>query len=264
MATEWHIGSHRFRSRLIVGTGKYPSPEIMRRAIAASGAEMITVAIGRVDLGRRGAGNLLDEIASLRLTLLPNTAGATTAKDAIRIARIAREAELGDLVKLEVIGDPKTLFPDVLELVRATEVLAKEGFTVLPYTSDDPVIARRLVDAGASCVMPLGSPIGSGLGIRNPLQIQLLCEAVTVPVIVDAGVGTASDATLAMELGVTGILMNSGIALARDPVAMAEAMKLGVAAGRLAFEAGRMEPKRYGATSSPGAGVGSAVPAGTG
>jgi len=264
MNNELHIGSHRFRSRLIVGTGKYPSPEIMRRAIVASGAEMITVAIGRVDLSRRGGATLLDQLADLKLTILPNTAGATTAKDAIRIAYLAREAGLGELVKLEVIGDPRTLYPDVLDLIRATEVLAKEGFTVLPYTSDDPVIARRLVDAGASCVMPLGSPIGSGLGLRNPLNLQFLREAIAVPVIVDAGVGTASDAALAMELGVDGVLMNSGIALARDPVAMAEAMRLGVAAGRLAYEAGRMEAKHYGSTSSPGAGVGPAIPAGAG
>ena len=264
MNSELHIGSHRFSSRLIVGTGKYPSPEIMRRAIVASGAEMITVAIGRVDLSRRGGATLLDQLADLALTILPNTAGATTAKDAIRIAHLAREAGLGELVKLEVIGDPRTLLPDVVELIAATAVLAKEGFTVLPYTTDDPIVARRLVDAGAACVMPLGSPIGSGLGIRNPLQIQLLREAVAVPVIVDAGVGTASDAAVAMELGVDGILMNSGIALARDPVAMAEAMRHAVLAGRLAFEAGRMEAKRYASPSSPGAGIGSPIPAGAG
>jgi thiazole synthase len=250
------IGTHRFQSRLIVGTGKYPSADIMQRAIAASGAEMITVAIGRVDLARRGAGNILDELDWQRYTILPNTAGAYSAKDAIRIARLAREAELGELVKLEVIGDPKTLLPDVIELLQATETLAKEGFTVLPYTNDDPVIARRLEEAGAACVMPLAAPIGSGLGILNPLTIQLLRDAVRVPVIVDAGVGTASDAAVAMELGVDGILMNSGIALARDPVAMAEAMRLAVAAGRLAFAAGRMEARPYAATSSPGAGLG--------
>jgi thiazole synthase len=259
MSHELTIGAHTFRSRLIVGTGKYPSADVMQRAIAASGAEMITVAIGRVDLGRRGEGNVLDDLDWREYTILPNTAGAYTAKDAIRIARLAREADLGELVKLEVIGDPKTLLPDVIELLLATETLAKEGFTVLPYTNDDPIIARRLEDAGAACVMPLAAPIGSGLGILNPLTIRLLRDAVQVPVIVDAGVGTASDAAVAMELGVDGILMNSGIALARDPVVMAEAMRLAVAAGRLAFEAGRMEARPYAATSSPGAGLGRAT-----
>lgn len=259
MSSELIIGQHRFRSRLIVGTGKYPSAAEMRNAIDASGAEMVTVAIGRVDLSKRGAGNILDELDWKRYTILPNTAGAYSAKDAIRIAHLAREAGFGDLIKLEVIGSKETLLPDVVDLLCATEELAREGFTVLPYTNDDPITARRLVEAGAACIMPLASPIGSGMGILNPLNIQFIRETVPVPVIVDAGVGTASDAAVAMELGVDGILMNSGIALARDPVAMARAMRLAVEAGRLAFEAGRMERRRYASTSSPGAGVASAA-----
>ncbi len=255
MSQELIIGTKRFRSRLIVGTGKYPSADVMRRAIDAAGAEMITVAIGRVDLTKRGAGNILDELDWKRYTILPNTAGAYSAAEAIRIARLARESGFGDLVKLEVIGSKETLLPDVVDLLRATAELAREGFTVLPYTNDDPITARRLVDAGAACVMPLASPIGSGMGILNPLNIQFIREVVQVPVIVDAGVGTASDAATAMELGIDGILMNSGIALAGDPVAMGRAMKLAVEAGRLAFEAGRMERRRYASTSSPGAGL---------
>jgi thiazole synthase len=235
----------------------------MRDAIAASGAEMVTVAIGRVDLSKRGAGNILDELDWKRFTILPNTAGAYSAKDAIRIAHLAREAGLGDLIKLEVIGSKETLLPDVVDLLAATNELAREGFTVLPYMNDDPITARRLVEAGAACVMPLASPIGSGMGILNPLNIQFIRETVQVPVIVDAGVGTASDAAAAMELGVDGILMNSGIALARDPVSMARAMRLAVEAGRLAFEAGRMERRRYASTSSPGAGLASAAGAAT-
>ncbi len=258
MSSDLIIGQHRFQSRLIVGTGKYPSGDVMRNAIEASGAEMVTVAIGRVDLAKRGAGNILDELDWKRYTILPNTAGAYSAKDAIRIAHLAREAGLGDLIKLEVIGSKETLLPDVVDLLRATEDLVREGFTVLPYTNDDPITARRLADLGAACVMPLASPIGSGMGILNPLNIQFIRESVAVPVIVDAGVGTASDAAAAMELGVDGILMNSGIALARDPVAMARAMRLAVEAGRLAFGAGRMERRRYASTSSPGAGLASA------
>ncbi len=259
LSQELVIGQHRFRSRLIVGTGKYPSPEVMRRAIEASGAEMVTVAIGRVDLDRRGPANLLDQLDWKRYTILPNTAGAYTAPDAIRIAHLARAAELGDLIKLEVIGDKNTLLPDVVELLQATEALVKEGFTVLPYTNDDPVMARRLADAGAAAVMPLASPIGSGMGILNSQNIAFIREAVAVPVIVDAGVGSASDAAVAMELGIDGILMNSGIALARVPVAMARAMRLAVEAGRLSFAAGRMEKRRYASTSSPGAGLGAPV-----
>jgi thiazole synthase len=255
-SSELILGEHRFESRLIVGTGKYTSADVMRDAIAASGAEMVTVAIGRVDLGSRGEGNLLDELDWSQFTILPNTAGAYSARDAIRIANLARGAELGNLIKLEVIGDRSSLMPDTIELLEATVQLVKDGFTVLPYTNDDPIMARRLEDAGATAVMPLASPIGSGLGVLNPVNIQLIREAVSVPVIVDAGVGTASDAAVAMELGIDGILMNSGIALADDPIKMAHAMRLAVAAGRLAYEAGRMPKGRLGATSSPGAGVG--------
>ncbi|MGD8394619.1 MAG: thiazole synthase [Candidatus Eiseniibacteriota bacterium] len=250
------FGDHRFTSRLIVGTGKYTSPEIMREAIAASGAEMVTVAIGRVDLSARGSDTLLDQLDWTRYTILPNTAGAYSAREAIRIANLARAAELGELIKLEVIGDRSTLMPDTAELLIATEELVRDGFTVLPYTNDDPIMARRLEEAGAAAIMPLASPIGSGLGILNPLNIELLRSKVSVPVIVDAGVGTASDAAIAMELGVDGILMNSGIALARDPVRMGEAMRLAVQAGRLAYEAGRMARGELGATTSAGAGVG--------
>jgi thiazole synthase len=254
--SELVIGRHRLRSRLIVGTGKYPSPAVMRAAIEASGAEMVTVAVGRVNLERsNGEENLLEQLDWKRYTILPNTAGAYNARDAVRLARLARGAELGDLIKLEVIGDKTTLMPDVVELLRATEELVKDGFTVLPYTNDDPVLARRLADLGAAAVMPLASPIGSGMGILNPLNIGFIRDAVSVPVIVDAGVGTASDAAIAMELGVDGILMNSGIALARDPVAMGRAMQLAVEAGRLAYLAGRMERRRLASTSSPGAGL---------
>lgn len=250
------FGDHRFTSRLIVGTGKYTSPEIMREAIAASGAEMVTVAIGRVDLSARGTDTLLDQLDWNRYTILPNTAGAYSAREAIRIANLARAADLGDLIKLEVIGDRSTLMPDTAELLIATEELVRDGFTVLPYTNDDPIMARRLEEAGAAAIMPLASPIGSGLGILNRLNIELLRSKVSVPVIVDAGVGTASDAAIAMELGVDGILMNSGIALARDPVRMAEAMRLAVQAGRLAYQAGRMTRGELGATTSAGAGLG--------
>jgi len=255
MQSELVLGDVRLKSRLIVGTGKYSSPEIMRDAIAASGAEMVTVAIGRVDLSARGAGNLLDELDWDQYTILPNTAGAYSGREAIRIAQLARGAELGDLIKLEVIGDRSTLLPDTTELLTATEQLAKDGFVVLPYTNDDPIMAHRLENAGAAAVMPLASPIGSGLGILNPVNIQLIRETVSVPVIVDAGVGTASDAAQAMELGIDGILMNSGIALAQDPVKMAHAMRLAVGAGRLAAEAGRMPRGQMGVTTSVGAGL---------
>ncbi|MFQ5827921.1 MAG: thiazole synthase [Candidatus Methylomirabilia bacterium] len=243
-----------FQSRLIVGTGKYPSYEIMREAIEASGAELVTVAVRRVNLPGQGE-SLLDYLDLSTITLLPNTAGCYTADDAIRTAYLAREAGLGELVKLEVIGDSRTLFPDVQGLIEATKVLAREGFTVLPYTNDDPVVAKKLEDSGAAAVMPLGAPIGSGLGIRNPYNIKILLETVTVPVVVDAGVGTASDAAIAMELGSEGVLMNTAIAGAKDPVAMARAMKLAVEAGRLAFKAGRIPKKLYATASSPLDGV---------
>jgi len=248
------LGGREFRSRLIVGTGKYASNEIMREAIEASGSEIVTVAVRRVSLPGTG-GSILDVIDPKRYTLLPNTAGCYNADEAVRTAYLAREAGLGDMVKLEVIGDPRTLFPDVLGLLEATTTLAREGFVVLPYTNDDPVLARRLQEAGAAAVMPLGAPIGSGLGIRNPYNIRIILEGVTVPVIVDAGVGTASDAAVAMELGCDGVLMNTAIAGAKDPVAMATAMRLAVEAGRLAFKAGRIPKKLYATASSPLEGV---------
>ncbi|HLF49765.1 MAG TPA: thiazole synthase [Methylomirabilota bacterium] len=248
--TSLWLGGKEFKSRLIVGTGKYASFENMREALEASGAELVTVAVRRVNLpGEKES--LLDYIDLKRYTLLPNTAGCYSADEAIRTCYLAREAGLGTMVKLEVIGDSRTLFPDTEGLLEATRALAREGFTVLPYTNDDPVTAKKLQDAGAAAVMPLGAPIGSGLGIRNPYNLKLLLEAVTVPVIVDAGVGTASDAAIAMELGCDGVLMNTAIAGAKDPVAMATAMKLAVEAGRLAFKAGRIGKKLYATASSP-------------
>ncbi len=248
------IADREFKSRLILGTGKYESLAIMREALEVSGAEIVTVAVRRVDLSARGAESLLGQIPE-GMMLLPNTAGCYTAEEAIRYARLGREAGLSDFVKLEVIGDPKTLFPDNEELLVATRQLVKEGFIVLPYTNDDPVVCRKLEDAGAAAVMPLGAPIGSGLGIQNPNNIRIIVEGAKVPVIVDAGVGTASDATVAMELGVDGVLMNTGIAGARDPVAMARAMRHAVEAGRLAFLAGRIPRKMYATASSPLEGV---------
>ena len=248
------IAGRTFRSRLIVGTGKYPSHPIMRAAHEASGADMVTVAVRRVDISRRSE-SLLDYIDTDRIFLLPNTAACYTADDAIRTAHLGREAGLSNWVKLEVIGDEQTLFPDTEALVVATRVLVKDGFVVLPYTNDDPIVCRKLEDAGAAAVMPLGAPIGSGLGIQNPNNIRIIKEQARVPVIVDAGVGTASDATFAMELGADAVLMNTAIALAQDPVAMARAMRLGVEAGRLAFRAGRIPRKMYGSASSPLEGV---------
>jgi thiazole synthase len=253
--TSLWLGGKEFTSRLIVGTGKYPSLENMREALEASGAQIVTVAVRRVSLPAQGGPSLLDYVDPQRYTLLPNTAGCYTADEAVRTAYLAREAGLGAMVKLEVIGDSRTLFPDVAGLLEATRTLTREGFTVLPYTNDDPVTARRLEDAGAAAVMPLGAPIGSGLGIRNPYNIKLILEAVAVPVIVDAGVGTASDAAQAMELGCDGVLMNTAIACAKDPVAMATAMRLAVEAGRLAFKAGRIPKKLYATASSPIEGV---------
>ena len=244
------LGSRTFQSRLIVGTGKYPSFEVMRRCHEASGTEMVTVAVRRVDLSRQGE-SLLDYIDTSKIALLPNTAGCYTADEAVRTAYLAREAGLGDFIKLEVIGDEKTLFPDVLGLLEATKILSAEGFTVLPYTNDDPIACRKLQDAGAAAVMPLGAPIGSGLGIQNPNNIRIIRESARVPVIVDAGVGTASDAAIAMELGADGVLMNTAIAGAEDPVAMATAMKHAVIAGRLAYLSGRIPRKMYASASSP-------------
>ncbi len=249
------IAHRSFRSRLIVGTGKYSSATVMVQAHEASGADMVTVAVRRVNLSDRTRESLLDHIDRDRYFLLPNTAGCYTADEAVRAARLGREAGLSEWVKLEVIGDEKTLFPDNEALVEATRVLVKEGFVVLPYTNDDPVTCRKLEDAGAAAVMPLGAPIGSGLGIQNPNNIRLIKEAASVPVIVDAGVGTASDAAVAMELGVDAVLMNTGIASADDPVGMAEAMKLAVQAGRLAFLSGRIARKSYATASSPLEGV---------
>jgi thiazole synthase len=245
------IAGRELQSRLIVGTGKYSSFEIMKQCHEASGAELVTVAVRRVKLDERGKGSMLDHIDTKRMSILPNTAGCYTADDAIRTSRLAREAGLSNWVKLEVIGDEKTLFPDTEELVKATRTLVKDGFVVLPYTNDDVVVAKRLEDAGAAAVMPLGAPIGSGLGIQNANNIILLKEAVSVPVIVDAGVGTASDAAIAMELGVDGVLMNTAIAEAKDPLKMALAMKLAVESGRLAYLAGRIPRKRYASASSP-------------
>lgn len=249
------IAGRQFRSRLIVGTGKYKSGAETARAIEASGAEIVTVAVRRVNLDRSKE-SLLDFISPERYFLLPNTAGCYTADEAVRTARLAREVGLSDWVKVEVIGDQKTLYPDVQATIEATRTLVKEGFTVLPYTSDDPVVAARLMDAGASAIMPLGAPIGSGMGIQNTANIQILRELVaSMPLIVDAGVGTASDAAIAMELGADAVLMNSGIAHAQDPVLMAEAMRHAVIAGRAAYVAGRMERKLYATASSPLAGV---------
>ena len=240
-----------FQSRLIVGTGKYATLQIMQEAHEASGAEMITVAVRRVNLNDPSKESLLDYVDQKRFTLLPNTAGCYTAEEAIRTAHLAREAALSNLIKLEVIGDEKTLLPDNLALLEATKVLVKEGFIVMPYTNDDPIMAKKLQDAGAACVMPLAAPIGSGMGIQNRLNIVLIKEMVSVPVIVDAGVGTASDATVAMELGADGVLMNTAIACAKDPVKMARAMKLSIEAGRLAYESGRIPRKKYASASSP-------------
>ena len=245
------IADKSFSSRLIVGSGKYLTNELMEQALEASGAEMVTVAVRRVNLSDRSTGSLLDYIDTSRYFLLPNTAGCYSADDAVRAARLGREAGLSNWVKLEVIGDEKTLFPDNEALVEATRILVKEGFVVLPYTNDDPITCRKLEDEGAAAVMPLGAPIGSGLGIQNPNNIQIIKAASNVPVIVDAGVGTASDAAIAMELGVDGVLMNTGIAGADNPVEMAEAMKLSVKAGRLAYLAGRIPRKMYATASSP-------------
>ena len=245
------IAGREFNSRLLIGTGKYPSNQVMQAAHDASGAEVVTVAVRRVNVSDRSKESLLDYIDPKRYFLLPNTAACYTAADAIRTARLAREVGLSHWVKLEVIGDEKTLFPDNEALLEATKVLVKEGFVVLPYTNDDPVMCRKLEDAGAAAVMPLGAPIGSGLGIQNPNNIRIIKEQSRVPVIVDAGVGTASDATVAMELGADAVLMNTAIALAQEPVSMARAMRLAVEAGRLAFLSGRIPRKSYASASSP-------------
>jgi thiazole synthase len=240
-----------FRSRLWVGTGKYKDFEETRKAVELSGADVVTVAVRRVNITDRKSENLLDYIDPKKYKILPNTAGCYTVEDALRYSRLAREAGISDMIKLEVIGDEKTLFPDVIGLLEATETLAKEGAIVFPYTNDDPIMAKRLADAGAAAVMPLAAPIGSGLGIRNPYNLKIILETIKLPVIVDAGVGTASDVAVAMELGCDAVLLNTAIAGAKDPLAMAEAMRHAVLAGRLAYRAGRIPRKLYATASSP-------------
>ena len=245
------IAEREFKSRLWVGTGKYKDFIETKKAIDAAGADVVTVAVRRVNITDRNKENLLDYLDPQKYTILPNTAGCYSVEDAVRYARLARAAGVSDLVKLEVIGDERTLFPDTAGLIEAAKILIKEGFIVLPYTNDDPVVAQKLVDIGCPAVMPLAAPIGSGLGIRNPYNLKIILETVKVPVIVDAGVGTASDAALAMEYGADAVLMNTAIAGAQDPVAMAEAMKYAVEAGRLAYKAGRIPRKLYATASSP-------------
>lgn len=239
------IDKYEFKSRLFVGTGKYPSFQMMKDALESSATDCVTVAVRRVNLTDKSKESLLDYIDPKLYKILPNTAGCYTVDEAIRTARLGREVGLSDMVKLEVIGDEKTLYPDLSGLIEATKILVKEGFIVLPYTSDDLVTALRLEDAGAACVMPLGAPIGSGLGITNPHNIQIIINRLKVPVIVDAGVGTASDVSIAMELGADGVLLNTGIALAKDPVSMARAMRLACESGRLAYLSGRISKKYF-------------------
>ena len=245
------IAGIEFKSRLWVGTGKYKDFEETKKAIEASGADVVTVAVRRVNITDKDKENLLDYIDPKKYKILPNTAGCYTAEDAIRTARLARAAGVSDMVKLEVIGDEKTLFPDNEALLEAAKILVKEGFIVFPYTNDDPIMAKKLQDIGCAAVMPLAAPIGSGLGIRNPYNLKIILETIKIPVVVDAGVGTASDAAIAMELGCDAVLMNTGIAGAKDPIKMAEAMKYAIIAGRLAYRAGRMPMKLYASASSP-------------
>ncbi|MEZ4339298.1 MAG: thiazole synthase [Sandaracinaceae bacterium] len=249
------IGEHTFRSRLFVGTGKYADLDETRAALDASGAEVVTVALRRVDLSATGAGSMMSVLTEKPYAILPNTAGCYTAEDAVRTARLARELLGTPLVKLEVIGDPETLFPDIPGTLAAAKTLCDDGFTVLPYTSDDPITAKRLEDLGCAAVMPLAAPIGSGLGIRNPYNIEIILRSAKVPIIVDAGVGTASDAAIAMELGCDGVLMNTAIAGAKDPIRMARAMRKAVEAGRDAFLAGRIPKRLFATASSPLEGV---------
>jgi thiazole synthase len=249
------IGNRTFGSRLFVGTGKYKDADETRAALEASGAEVVTVAIRRINLADRSEGSVGRLLMDGRFTILPNTAGCYTADEAVRTLRLARELGVADLVKLEVIGDPKTLYPDNEQTVEAAKLLVKEGFTVLPYCIDDPIVCRKLEDAGCAAVMPLAAPIGSGLGIRNPYNLRIILEQATGPVIVDAGVGTASDAAVAMELGCHGVLMNTAIAQAKNPVLMAHAMRESVSAGRKAFLAGRMPKRLHASASSPESGL---------
>ena len=251
----WSVAGRKFTSRLIIGTGKYRDYAENAAALIASGAEIVTVALRRVNVSAPDGPKLVDFIDPKKFTYLPNTAGCFTAEDAVRTLRLAREAGGWNLVKLEVLGDRKTLYPDMIETLRATEVLIKDGFDVMVYCSDDPLMCKRLEDAGAAAIMPLAAPIGSGLGIQNPINIRLIIEAAKVPVLVDAGVGTASDAAIAMELGCEGVLMNTAIAEAKNPILMASAMKSAVEAGRLAYLAGRMKKKFYADPSSPLAGL---------
>jgi thiazole synthase len=245
------LGKYEFKSRLFVGTGKYHTFDIMKKALEASGAEVITVAVRRANIGSKPGESLLDHIDKEKYTILPNTAGCYSADEAVRTAFLAREMGISDLIKLEVLGDENTLLPDPVDTLKATETLAKEGFTVLVYTSDDPIMAKRLQDAGATSVMPAGAPIGSGQGILNQNNIRIILETLSVPIIVDAGVGTASDVTVAMELGCEGVLLNTGIAMAKDPIKMARAMKLACESGRLAYLSGRIPKKLYAKASSP-------------
>lgn len=251
MEDELIIKGIEFKSRLWVGTGKYKNFDETKKAIEASGADVVTVAVRRVNIIDKKSENLFDYIDPKKYKILPNTAGCYNVEDALRYSRLAREAGISDMIKLEVIGDEKTLFPDVIGLLKATEILAKEGFIVFPYTNDDPITAKRLVDAGAAAVMPLAAPIGSGLGIRNPYNIKIILETIKIPIVVDAGVGTASDVAVAMELGCDAVLLNTAIAGAKDPITMASAMKHGVIAGRLAYKAGRIPKKLYANASSP-------------
>jgi thiazole synthase len=255
MSDTWSVAGREYRSRLIIGTGKYKSYEENARAVEASGAEIVTVAVRRVNLTDPAEPMLVDFIDPKKVTYLPNTAGCYTAEEAIRTLRLAREAGGWTLVKLEVLADRKTLYPDMIETIRSTELLTREGFQVMAYCTDDPLLCKRVEEAGAVAIMPLGAPIGSGLGLQNPVNIRLIVEGARVPVLVDAGVGTASDAAIAMELGCDGVLMNTAIAEAKDPIRMATAMKHAVIAGREAYRAGRMARKLYADPSSPLAGL---------
>ncbi|GIM48258.1 thiazole synthase [Collibacillus ludicampi] len=245
------IGDHKFNSRLFLGTGKFNDLDIQSRAVEVSGTEVLTFAVRRLNLENPHEPNFLERLDLKRYTLLPNTAGATTAEEAVRIARLAKASGLCDMIKVEVIGDPRTLLPDPIETLKATEILVNEGFTVLPYTSDDPILARKLQEVGAHAVMPGAAPIGSGLGILNPHYLRFIIEEAKVPVIVDAGVGSPADVAYAMELGADGVLLNTAVSGAKDAVLMAEAMKLAVEAGRKGYLAGRIAKKRYASASSP-------------